>query len=164
MDQIWLGWEQQSLDQENKRKNSSITKGALTTTVVFVLCYFFENKFNHIKYAVGDPWKNIMIFFLLGEATLLLGWAFLSRKNKKINQFKRGIYLYMRNPIQLVIIFHLTVTISLFLGSWLFLFLLPLQYAVWLRLIKIEEQSLVGIYGQEYLDYMSDVPRFFPWR
>jgi len=152
------------LDQENKRKNSSITKGVLTTTVVFILCYFFENKFNHIKYAVGDPWKNIMIFFLLGEAAFLLGWAFLSKKNKKINQFKKGIYFYMRNPIQLVIIFHLTVAMSLFLGSWLFLFLLPLQYAVWLRLIKIEEQSLVGIYGQEYLDYMSDVPRFFPWR
>ena len=152
------------MDQENKRKNSSITKGVLTTTVVFILCYFFENKFNHIKYAVGDPWKNIMIFFLLGEAAFLLGWAFLSKKNKKINQFKKGIYFYMRNPIQLVIIFHLTVAMSLFLGSWLFLFLLPLQYAVWLRLIKIEEQSLVGIYGQEYLDYMSDVPRFFPWR
>ena len=152
------------MDQESKRKNSSIAKGALTTTVVFVLCYFFENKFNHIKYAVGDPWKNIMIFFLLGEAAFLLGWAFLSKKNKKINQFKKGIYFYMRNPIQLVIIFHLTVAMSLFLGSWLFLFLLPLQYAVWLRLIKIEEQSLVGIYGQEYLDYMSDVPRFFPWR
>ena len=152
------------MDQESKRKNSSIAKGALTTTVVFVLCYFFENKFNHIKYAVGDPWKNIMIFFLLGEAAFLLGWAFLSKKNKKINQFRKGIYFYMRNPIQLVIIFHLTVAMSLFLGSWLFLFLLPLQYAVWLRLIKIEEQSLVGIYGQEYLDYMSDVPRFFPWR
>ena len=152
------------MDQESKRKNSSIAKGALTTTVLFVLCYFFENKFNHIKYAVGDPWKNIMIFFLLGEAAFLLGWAFLSKKNKKINQFKKGIYFYMRNPIQLVIIFHLTVAMSLFLGSWLFLFLLPLQYAVWLRLIKIEEQSLVGIYGQEYLDYMSDVPRFFPWR
>ncbi len=152
------------MDQESKRKNSSIAKGALTTTVLFVLCYFFENKFNHIKYAVGDPWKNIIIFFLLGEATFLLGWAFLSKKNKKINQFRKGIYFYMRNPIQLVIIFHLTVAMSLFLGSWLFLFLLPLQYAVWLRLIKIEEQSLVGIYGQEYLDYMSDVPRFFPWR
>ena len=152
------------MDQENKRKNSSIAKGVLTTTVVFILCYFFENKFNHIKYAVGDPWKNIMIFFLLGEAAFLLGWAFLSKKNKKINQFRKGIYFYMRNPIQLVIIFHLTVAMSLFLGSWLFLFLLPLQYAVWLRLIKIEEQSLVGIYGQEYLDYMSDVPRFFPWR
>jgi protein-S-isoprenylcysteine O-methyltransferase Ste14 len=26
-----------------------------------------------------------------------------------------------------------------------------------------EEEYLVGIFGQEYLDYMDEVPRFIPW-
>jgi protein-S-isoprenylcysteine O-methyltransferase Ste14 len=44
------------------------------------------------------------------------------------------------------------------------LFLVPLQYLLWSKIVVKEEEYLVGIFGQEYIDYMSNVSRFIPWK
>ena len=34
---------------------------------------------------------------------------------------------------------------------------------IWIKIVQKEEEYLVGIFGEEYLDYMDEVPRFIPW-
>jgi protein-S-isoprenylcysteine O-methyltransferase Ste14 len=30
--------------------------------------------------------------------------------------------------------------------------------------VEKEEEYLVGIFGEDYVDYMAKIPRFVPWR
>ena len=149
---------------ENKKIKKAYPEGLLTTTVIFFLCWFLENNLDYRNYTINQPWKNIILFLLVLEASIIFFWAFTSGPQRSKTQLSIGVYSFMRNPVYFTIIFHATLFSYVLMGSLLFLSVVPLQYAVWLRLIRREEQSLVGIYGQEYLDYMLAVPRFFPWR
>ena len=75
-----------------------------------------------------------------------------------------GIYTLVRQPVCTLLIFHINILTSLWFGSYLLFFLIPIQYTLWLKIIVKEEEYLVGIFGQEYIDYMSNVSRFIPWK
>ena len=72
--------------------------------------------------------------------------------------------MFVRLPICTLLVFHVNILASLWFGSYLLFFLIPIQYTMWLKIIVKEEEYLVGIFGQEYIDYMSNVSRFIPWK
>jgi protein-S-isoprenylcysteine O-methyltransferase Ste14 len=102
----------------------------------------------------------------LTEAVFILVWAILSlpikQRGKKLST--KGVYSFVRHPIYTTIVFHFNILCSLWLGSYILLISIPAQYLLWSKAVVFEEQHLVGIFGQEYLDYMSRVSRFLPWR
>ena len=77
---------------------------------------------------------------------------------------KKGIYAIIRHPIYTVVIFHLPIIVALFYKSFVLLFFLPAHYIFWSHLVEREEEYLVGIFGEDYVDYMAKIPRFVPWR
>jgi len=99
------------------------------------------------------------------DAVALLVWVLFSLppKQRGIKLSRKGIYGLVRHPIYTAIIYHTTILHALFWGSFLLLFFLPLHHALWSKMVEREEEYLVGIFGQEYLDYMDEVPRFVPW-
>lgn len=116
-------------------------------------------------FMLGETWFWVLVTLTEIDAIALLVWVLFSlppkERGKKLS--KKGVYGLIRHPIYTVIIYHMTILYALFWGSFLLLFFLPLHHAIWSKIVQKEEQYLVGIFGQEYLDYMDEVPRFVPW-
>ena len=139
--------------------------------LIFSLCliyitHWIEMSFNMKKYELSPPWFYALFFLVLAEAVLILIWVLFSLPPTKRGKIlsRQGIYAFIRHPIYTTIIFHLNVLFSLWWGSFLIIFLIPIQYLFWSKIIIREEEYLVGIFGEEYIDYMSNVSRFVPWK
>lgn len=73
---------------------------------------------------------------------------------------KTGVYSKTRNPMYLGMVF-LYIGFSLFFGNWWHFILLPLLMIVIKRfVIRKEERYLTRKFGQEYLNYLDQVPRW----
>tara|TARA_B100000427_G_scaffold231253_1_gene194369 strand:- start:2796 stop:3284 length:489 start_codon:yes stop_codon:yes gene_type:complete len=135
---------------------------------VFLICltHAIELFFNMKTYELSAPWFYVLFVLVLAEAVFILVWVLLILPPKKRGKTlcKKGIYSFIRHPIYTTIIFHLNILFSLWWGSFLLFFLIPIQYLFWSKIIIKEEQYLVGIFGEEYIDYMSNVSRFIPWK
>ena len=140
--------------------------GLITSLLLIYLTLQYEAAFNIKKYETGHMWVDILFFLVFLEMLLILLWTLFSLppKNRGKNLSTRGIYSFIRHPIYTVIIFHINILTSLCVGSYLLLFLVPIQYLLWSKMVVKEEEYLVGIFGQEYIDYMSNVSRFIPWK
>ena len=139
--------------------------------LMFSLCliyttHWIEMSFNMKKYELSPPWFYALFFLVLAEAVLILIWVLFSLPPTKRGKIlsRQGVYAFIRHPIYTTIIFHLNVLFSLWWGSFLIIFLIPIQYLFWSKIIIREEEYLVGIFGEEYIDYMSNVSRFVPWK
>ena len=139
--------------------------------LIFSLCliyitHWIEMSFNMKKYELSPPWFYALFFLVLAEAVLILIWVLFSlpptKRGKSLS--RQGVYAFIRHPTYTTIIFHLNVLFSLWWGSFLIIFLIPIQYLFWSKIIIREEEYLVGIFGEEYIDYMSNVSRFVPWK
>ena len=125
-----------------------------------------ELYFNMKTYELTAFWFYSLFILVLAEAVFILFWVLFSLppKNRGKRLVKEGIYAFIRHPVYTTIIFHLNILFSLWWGSFLLIFLIPIQYLFWSKIIIKEEQYLVGIFGQEYIDYMSNISRFIPWK
>ncbi len=139
--------------------------------LIFSLCliyttHWIEIFFNMKKYELSPAWFYALFFLVLAEAVFILVWVFFSLPPTKRGKgfCREGVYSVMRHPTYTTIIFHLNVLFSLWWGSFLLIFLVPIQYLFWSKIIIREEEYLVGIFGEEYIDYMSNVSRFVPWK
>jgi protein-S-isoprenylcysteine O-methyltransferase Ste14 len=75
---------------------------------------------------------------------------------------KTGPYLLVRNPMYLgIVLIGLGVVLALF-NWWVILIFAAFFVVIYTRLIFKEEKKLVGIFGEEYLQYQRNVPRLFP--
>ena len=116
-------------------------------------------------FSIGEQWLGAPRALIALDAVGLLCWGLFSLppKNRGRKLSKKGIYAFIRHPIYTVIIYHMPILCSLVWGSFLLLFFLPLHHIIWVKIVQKEEEYLIGIFGQEYLDYMDEVPRFIPW-
>jgi len=152
--------------KENKKFISGDTRGLPTSFFLIYITLEYEKTFNIQGYEIGETCFFVLFFLFFLEAAFIFFWSLLGfitkRKEKGFNT--KGIYAFVRHPICTLIVFHVNILTSLWFGSYLLLFLIPLQYLLWLKIIVREEKYLVGIFGQEYIDYMSNVSRFIPWK
>ena len=140
--------------------------GLIVSLLLIYLTLQYEESLNIKKYETGHVWIDILFLLILLEMLFILFWTLFSLPPKKRGKklFTRGIYSFIRHPEYTVVIFHINILTSLWVGSYLLLFLVPLQYLLWSKIVVNEEEYLVGIFGQEYIDYMSNVSRFIPWK
>ena len=124
-----------------------------------------EQAFGLKTFSLGEQWVWVLTALTALDALVLLGWVLFSLppKNRGRKLSKKGIYSLIRHPIYTVIIYHMPILYALSWGSFLLLFFLPLHHIIWVKIVQKEEEYLIGIFGQEYLDYMDEVPRFIPW-
>ena len=125
-----------------------------------------NGKFGFVK--IGTPVRliNILIFLTTLELLIILIWSTLSfpLKNNSKNFSVRGIYVFIRHPIYTTLMFHFPIITALNHRSFVLLFFIPIYYSFWSRLVEKEEEYLVGIFQEDYVDYMAKIPRFIPWR
>ena len=140
--------------------------GLALSLLLIYLTLQYETAFNIKGYETNSIWVDVLFFLVLLEALFILFWTLFSMppKNRGKKLSKKGIYSFVRHPIYTVIVFHANILASLWVGSYLLLFLVPLQYLLWSKMVIKEEEYLVSIFGQDYIDYMSNVSRFIPWK
>ena len=140
--------------------------GLALSLLLIYLTLQYETAFNIKGYETNNMWVDVLFFLVLLEALFILFWTLFSLppKNRGKKLSKKGIYSFVRLPIYTVIVFHANILASLWVGSYLLLFLVPLQYLLWSKMAIKEEEYLVSIFGQDYIDYMSNVSRFIPWK
>ena len=124
-----------------------------------------EQAFGLKTFSLGEQWFWVLTALTALDALVLLVWVLFSLppKNRGRKLSKKGIYSLIRHPIYTVIIYPMPILYALSRGSFLLLFFLPLHHIIWVKIVQKEEEYLIGIFGQEYLDYMDEVPRFIPW-
>ena len=64
------------------------------------------------------------------------------------------------NAIEAVLALNYAVSVAAL--SYVALVTSTLLLPLWWYLVKIEEEELVQVWGQEYLDYQNEVPMFLP--
>ena len=77
--------------------------------------------------------------------------------NKPVN---KGIYKYSRNP-QMVGIWTIFVSIGILTNSISLILLIALHILFANEFIKAEEESCIKKYGNEYMEYLKKIPRYF---
>ena len=127
--------------------------------------HYAEQVFPLKTFSLSSGWFFALVALTTLDALVLLFWVLFSLppKNRGIKLSKKGVYGFIRHPIYTAIIYHVPILCALSWGSYLILLFLPVHHIIWGKLVEREEKYLVGIFGQEYLDYMNEVPRFIPW-
>ncbi len=73
-----------------------------------------------------------------------------------------GIYRYTRNPMVLGVVLTVLGEMILFGSFSLFVLFLLLLIGNHILFIKYEEPDLIKRFGDDYIDYMNNVPRWLP--
>lgn len=98
---------------------------------------------------------------LIGAILAIAGWRQLHDAAKRGAIANTGLYRYVRHP-------QYTGFFLFLLGSvinWptlITILTLPILWAVYLRLARLEEQDAIDQFGDEYLDLMTQTGRFIP--
>ena len=138
--------------------------GALITGIFIYFILFIDRKYNFFSINIDEFWINIFLWIVIIEALFILFWILFSlpptERGRKLSQ--KGVYKFIRHPVYTVIIYHTPIIVSLLNRSIILLISIPLIHFFWSKIIIFEEDYLVGIFGDKYLEYAKKTPRFFP--
>ena len=95
---------------------------------------------------------------LTGILLVLSGWRKIHSAQSLVTD---GVYKYMRHP-QYVGLFLIMFGWFLHWPTLLTLIIFPILVAVYYRLALREEKGLEEVFGDEYVRYKAQTPRFFP--
>jgi protein-S-isoprenylcysteine O-methyltransferase Ste14 len=116
-----------------------------------------ERQFMRYMYTFGMPIGSLITLF--GILLIILGWREVHRAKDQLAT--RGIYRYLRHPQYL--------GLALVAAGWLVhwptlpgLIMWPVLVFLYYRLSVKEDRYLGERFGQEYAEYASNTPRFFP--
>jgi len=138
--------------------------GAAISLLLFALFAWSNRIIDHPVIAVyATPIKYIgvvLIIFGLG----LHFWAFLTLRNWWINDqlCTMGPFKYFRHPMYAAWITFISSGITLYLNSWVYVFLILLLHSIWHKLVKKEELIMINTFGDLYRDYARRTGRFIP--
>jgi len=83
---------------------------------------------------------------------------------KETKLMTTGPYSLCQHPLYASLLLGIIPALSLILNSWLVLTSSVVGYFLLKRYIKIEENELNSIFGEEYMNYKRETPVFFPKR
>lgn len=122
---------------------------------------------------LADPQQDLVIFGIIlivfGELLRIWGVSYAGGPTRTRNVgapilVTNGPFAYIRNPLYLGnIIIYTGVIIAI--GGWLpylmwiVILFFSLQY---MFIIRLEENKLIELFGEKYIDYKNAVPRYFP--
>jgi len=105
------------------------------------------------------------LFIAAGLMTLvIIAWSFTSlpaadRGNKLCTS---GAFGYVRHPLYAAFLSVFNFGLAIWLNSYIFIFWAVLLHPVWHYLVRDEEQMMIDIFGETYLEYQKKTGQFFP--
>lgn len=110
-----------------------------------------------ILFNILHPLSNLLI--IAGLIIISIGWKGVHSGNGRL--ITSGIYQYVRHPQYSGFV----LTIIGFLVQWptiITLLMAPVLMFMYTKLANKEEKEMIKLFGEEYIQYMDNVPRFIP--
>ncbi|MDX1797641.1 MAG: isoprenylcysteine carboxylmethyltransferase family protein [Candidatus Lokiarchaeia archaeon] len=151
---------------EREAPNSHLYHALLP--IIFILLWFLDSqvfRFSTFLNKYAPPLIRLILFiivFAISIAFIILYHRKLFKKHQPSNNLiTNGILRYVRNPmyfgILLIYVAFLILSISL-IGIGLFI----VVFLVYNWMVNYEEKILEDIFGDEYREYKSKVPKWIP--
>jgi len=154
-----------------------LTRGSGSTSVLWAVCTaIFSAALLYKSQNLMDFDEIVKLFFKgtgglmgllgvkLGPFNIIVITSLINFKQTPVDQtVTHGLYRFSRNPqwVGMVLVF---LGEAFAVASWLHLGLLLILVMAYHFQILTEEEACMGFYGEEYQDYMSQVPRYLLWR
>jgi protein-S-isoprenylcysteine O-methyltransferase Ste14 len=135
----------------NEKARKILVKARLPIALLFIVFIIFQIKKEYFYYG--------MIISFFGE--FIQVWCFSSLDKQKTIAI-RGLYSITRNPMYLGRYFLILGGIVLTGNLPLIIIYTLFYYFYMVNRVKREEETLKGIFGEDYLNYLDQVNRFFP--
>jgi len=137
----------------NKKTKIITAIGKIFSLVNIALILFGALEIGNIEFFIGNA------IYLIGLVLLVIG--ILNFKNALLDEpIKNGLYKYSRNP-QMISIYIMFLGMTLIIGSWINLLFLGISIICAHFSILGEEKALEEQYGESYLEYKQEIPRYF---
>lgn len=110
-----------------------------------------------VLFSILHPLSNVLIFS--GLIIIGIGWKGVHSANGRL--VTTGIYRYVRHPQYS----GFSLMIIGFLVQWptiITLIMAPILLIMYARLARKEEKLMVELFGEGYIEYQKQVPRFIP--
>jgi len=136
------------------RKTKIITGiGKLFAFTNIAMIFLAAIQINPIEFVIGN------VLYSIGLIGLVM--AVINYRNAPIDKpIKRRLYKISRNP-QMIMIFVMFAGIILIIGSWINLIFLSISIICTHFSILGEEKALIEQYGESFIEYKKQVPRYF---
>ena len=135
----------------NKKTRKFLVKVRLPLALLFIIFIIFNIKKEYFY------WGMFISFF--GE--FIQVWCFSSLDKQKTIAI-RGLYSITRNPMYLGRYFLILGGIVLTGNIFIIITYTIFYYFYMVNRVKREEETLKGIFGKDYLEYLNKVNRFWP--
>ncbi len=138
--------------------------GALISLLLLALFAWVDRIIGHpvIAFYAGPVkyFGAVLVIFGLG----LHFWAFSTLRNwwRDDQLCTMGPFKHFRHPMYAAWITFISSGLALYLNSWIYLLWVILLHPIWHRLVKKEETTMTGIFGDVYMDYARRTGRFVP--
>jgi protein-S-isoprenylcysteine O-methyltransferase Ste14 len=73
-----------------------------------------------------------------------------------------GAFKYVRHPLYATFLSVFDFGLAIYLNSYIFILWAVLLHPIWQYLVKYEEEMMIDIFGEEYIDYQRKTGRFLP--
>ena len=136
------------------KKTKIITAiGKLFSLANIIMIFFGVIQYRTVEFIVGT------ILYSIGLIGLVI--AIINYRNAPLDKpITRKLYKISRNP-QIVMLYLIIAGMILVIGSWINLIFLFISVICAHFSILGEEKALTGQYGESYLNYKKQVPRYF---
>ena len=132
---------------------SSMTSIFLFARALMVYTVFVPIKVGGVLFYMGI---TVFVLGLIAHTNAMISFA-TTRPDKPV---VKGVYQYTRHPMQIMgIVMWLGVGMAT--GSWIILLACVIQIFLCRSFLIAQERSCLESYGDEYLKYMTNVPRYF---
>jgi len=128
---------------------------------VFLSLYFKE------IFSFGEScttWCNLIgaVLVFIGLVLYVLTVRLLLKGIRTTTLQTKGTYALCQNPLYAAIILFIIPGTSLLINTWLILTTSVLAYVIFKLNIKSEYAEMESVFGEEYRQYRSVTPEFFP--
>ena len=141
--------------------------GLFFTTLIWFLLYYIERLLGVPQMEMSTFLRtSLLLIFTIDAVYLLVGSNYYLIKHDHGNSLiKEGPFQHIRHPIYGAVIFSFTGIVAIIAKSLgLFVSVIPIAI-MWSWLVQVEENKMIGKFGNEYIEYIEQTGQFLPsWR
>jgi len=139
-------------------------KGALISLMLLLSTFIIDRELDGLiimSHAILIKFVGV-VFIIIGTALHL--WTAWTLRNWWIKDKLciGGPFRYFRHPMYAAWITFISFGAAFFLNSWVYIVWAILLHPVWHRLVTKEEQMMVELFTDDYIEYTEYVGRFIP--
>lgn len=144
---------------------SALVQFGLLISLVLLFIAIWVNKQIDLPPLSNNQSLLNSVFFVSCLMTLaIIVWSFKSlpaaeRGNKLCTT---GAFKYVRHPLYAAFLSVFDFGLAIYLNSHIFIFWAVLLHPIWQYLVKNEENMMIDIFGEEYIEYQKKTGRFLP--